>query len=95
MALILDSFPYFDDFSKDKNYHKILFIPDRPIQSRELTQIQSIIQNQIKVQGDFNFKNGARLTGGVVSYETNVTYIKLLVKIIFVLNFTDACNNLF
>ena len=37
--------PYFDDYNKDGNYYKILFKPGYPVQARELTQTQSILQN--------------------------------------------------
>jgi len=44
--------PYYDDFeatngAKEKNYHRILFRPGFPVQARELTQIQSILQEQV------------------------------------------------
>ena len=43
--------PYNDDFQQnalDNNYMRILFKPGKAVQARELTQIQSILQNQIK-----------------------------------------------
>ena len=40
--------PYYDDFDEDKKYHKVLYRASRPIQARELTQAQSILQNQIE-----------------------------------------------
>ena len=43
--------PYFDDFDAEKNFYKVLFNPGRPIQSRELNTIQSILQNQIESFG--------------------------------------------
>ena len=39
--------PYFDDFNADDNYHKVLFKPGLPVQARELTGLQSILQDQI------------------------------------------------
>ena len=33
--------PYYDDFSKDKNFLKVLFKPSIAVQTRELNQIQS------------------------------------------------------
>ena len=30
--------PYYDDYSEDKNFHKVLYRAGRPIQARELTQ---------------------------------------------------------
>ena len=40
--------PYFDDFDATNDYHKILFKPGVPVQARELTSLQSILQNQIE-----------------------------------------------
>ena len=39
--------PYFDDFDPSKNFHRILFKPGSAVQARELTQSQTILQNQI------------------------------------------------
>ena len=36
------------DFDKDDNFYKVLFKP-RPVQARELTGLQSILQNQIEL----------------------------------------------
>jgi hypothetical protein len=77
MAINLNAAPYYDDFDASKNYHKILFMPDRPVQSRELTQIQSIIQEQIKKHGDFMFQNGAMIVPGNISIESNIAFLKL------------------
>ena len=35
--------PYYDDFSKDSNFYKVLFNPGKPVQARELTTLQSIL----------------------------------------------------
>lgn len=74
--------PYWDDFeatngAKDKNYMRIMFRPGYAVQARELTQIQSIIQNQIKQFGNHIFKDGSPVIGGQLSLDTSVTYIKL------------------
>ena len=53
--------PYFDDFDKDDNYCKILFKPGLPVQARELTGIQSILQNQIEKFGQHVFKDPSLL----------------------------------
>ena len=42
--------PYFDDFNEDKNFKRVLFKPGSPVQARELTQLQTILQNQIEFQ---------------------------------------------
>jgi len=72
--------PYNDDFelnAKDNNYLRILFKPGYAVQARELTQIQSILQNQIKSFGDHIFSDGSPVIGGNLALDNNVTYIKL------------------
>jgi hypothetical protein len=72
--------PYNDDFelnAKDNNYLRILFKPGFAVQARELTQIQSILQNQIKSFGDHIFADGSPVIGGNLALDNNVTYIKL------------------
>ena len=48
--------PYYDDFNEDDNFHRVLFRPGFAVQARELTTLQSILQNQIDVQGKHMFK---------------------------------------
>ena len=40
--------PYFDDFDPKSGYHKVLFKPGYPVQARELSGLQSILQNQLE-----------------------------------------------
>ena len=47
MAIDFNTDPYYDDFSESSNYYRILFKPGRAVQARELTQLQTILQNQI------------------------------------------------
>ena len=60
--------PYFDDFDSKSSYCKILFKPGTPVQARELTGIQSILQNQIEKFGSHIFKDGASVTGGGIKF---------------------------
>ena len=48
--------PYFDDFDETKNFHRVMFRPSVAVQARELTQLQTILQNQIERFGDNIFK---------------------------------------
>jgi hypothetical protein len=70
--------PYFDDFDPSKNYHKVLFKPGYPVQARELTTIQSILQDQIEKFGNHVFKEGDSVTGGGIHY-TN-TFNSVLIE---------------
>ncbi|RPG96188.1 MAG: DUF4815 domain-containing protein [Candidatus Pelagibacter sp. TMED165] len=58
--------PYYDDFDEDKNFYRILFQPGRAVQARELTQSQTILQDQVKKFGDHIFKDGSRVTGAEI-----------------------------
>ncbi len=63
MALDFNTTPYYDDFDENKNFHRILFRPGRAVQARELTQSQTLLQDQVKKFGDHIFKDGSRVTG--------------------------------
>ena len=60
--------PYFDDFDAANDYHKVLFKPSYPVQARELTTLQSILQNQIEKFGQHFFKEGAKVIPGNIGY---------------------------
>lgn len=72
--------PYFDDFehADDSNFHRILFKPSVAVQTRELTQIQSILQEQIARFGSYIFKDGSIVDRCAVSYipKYPVVYVK-------------------
>ena len=69
--------PYYDDFDKDKNFYKVLFRPGFPIQARELTTMQSVLQNQLENVGQHLFKDGAMVIPGQVGYDLGVDAIML------------------
>jgi len=60
--------PYFDDFDPSNDYHRVLFKPGYPVQARELTTLQSILQNQIEKFGQHFFKEGAKVIPGNIGY---------------------------
>ncbi len=60
--------PYFDDFNANNDYHKVLFKPGAPVQARELSTLQSILQNQIEKFGQHFFKEGAKVIPGNTGY---------------------------
>ena len=55
MALNLNASPYYDDYSSSKDYHRVLFKPGVAVQARELTQLQTVLQNQIEKGFGFVF----------------------------------------
>lgn len=84
MTTNFNQYPYNDDYINDtennihtKNFHRILFKPGYSVQARELTQSQSILQDQIKKFGDHIFKNYSVVSGGEVATNTLVSYIRL------------------
>jgi hypothetical protein len=69
--------PYFDDFDSEKNFYKVLFNPGKPVQSRELNNIQSILQNQIESFGSHIFKEGSLVIPGNITYDPQFFAVKL------------------
>jgi hypothetical protein len=76
--------PYNDDYDETKKFYRILYRPSFAVQARELTQMQSILQNQIKRHGDAIFKQGAMVIPGQASIQTitqpgnGADYVKLI-----------------
>lgn len=77
MTIDLNRLPYFDDYNEDKRFHKILFKPGVAVQARELTQLQTILQNQIQRFGDHIFKNGSIVLGGAFDPQDPIDYVRV------------------
>ena len=73
----LNTTPYWDDFKETKDFYKILFKPGVSVQTRELNQIQSILQKQIERFGDNLFKSGTIISGVNFTYNPLYPYIKI------------------
>jgi len=69
--------PYYDDFDSQKNFYKVLFKPGYPVQARELTTLQSILQDQVKSFGSHIFKEGSMVIPGNIAYDGNFNAVKL------------------
>ena len=69
--------PYYDDFDIDKNFYKVLFKPGFPVQARELTTLQSILQNQVESFGSNIFKEGSMVIPGSVTFDSQYSAVKL------------------
>jgi len=67
MSYNFNTAPYYDDYDANNRFLKILFNPGRAVQARELTQIQSILQNQVASGANHIWKDGANVLGGEVS----------------------------
>ena len=69
--------PYYDDFNSMDNYHRVLFKPGFPVQARELTSLQSILQNQVESFGNHVFKDGSVVIPGNVTYNSEYYAVKI------------------
>jgi len=69
--------PYYDDFNEDENFMRVLFRPGYAVQARELTQLQTILSNQIEKFGNHIFKSGSPIIGGKISLDDKANYIIL------------------
>ena len=69
--------PYYDDFDKYNNFYRVLFKPGHPVQARELTTLQSILQNQVEAFGSHMFKEGSMVIPGNMQYVAHYSFIKL------------------
>lgn len=69
--------PYYDDYDVNKKFLQVLFRPGMPVQARELTQMQTILQDQIARLGGHFFDNGSKIIGGETSIKQRIEYIKL------------------
>ncbi len=67
MSYNFNTSPYYDDYDADNRFLKILFNPGRAVQARELTQIQSVLQNQVASGANHIWKDGANVLGGEVA----------------------------
>lgn len=73
----LDINPYFDDYNANNQYYRILFKPAIAVQARELSQLQSILQNQVEQFGNWAFQNGDIVSGCGISDLPSLPYIRL------------------
>jgi hypothetical protein len=75
--LNLNEAPYYDDFDLTNQYHRILFKPRFAVQARELTQLQTILQNQIGQFGDNIFQEGSIVKGCNFTELNDLEFVKV------------------
>jgi len=68
---------YRDDYDEDKSFQRILFNNKKALQARELTQLQTIIQEGVNRFGKNIFKEGAAVSAGGVAINNRYRFIKL------------------
>lgn len=71
------NYPYFDDYDLDKNFYRILFKPGLSVQTRELNQLQSILQQQVGNLADYALTDKSAVIGGEIKFNQELEYIKL------------------
>ena len=64
--------PYYDDYDENKKFLRIMSRPGFPLQAREITQLQTILQNQIERLGDHFFEEGAVVRGGEITESSSI-----------------------
>ena len=68
---------YKDDFIEEDNYHRVLFNSGKALQARELTQLQTIIQEEITRMGSNLFVEGGVVNGSGYTVNKRFEFIKL------------------
>ncbi len=68
---------YKDDFSDSAGFYRILYNGGKVLQSRELTQMQTIINKQIERFGNNIFKEGAVVKAGGFALDAAYEFVKL------------------
>ena len=69
--------PYHDDYDETKQYVRVLFKPARAVQARELTQLQSGLQNQIERMGNNIFQEGTIIEGVNPAVDKDISFVKI------------------
>ena len=77
LSTSLNISPIWDDWTANNDYYRILFRGSTAIQARELTQLQTILQNQISSAGDNLFTAGTIIKGCAFTFDSSYYYIKI------------------
>ena len=78
MAINFNTNPYYDDYDQTKGYHRILFKPGVAVQARELTQLQTILNNQITQFGNHVFIDGSLVIPGQAALDVEYHSVKVV-----------------
>ena len=77
MTINFNVSPYYDDYDASKDFLRVLFRPGYSVQARELTTLQTILQNQVTRFGNHIFENGSMVIPGSVNVNNEVNFMKL------------------
>lgn len=75
----IDKSPYFDDFDPNDRFHQVLFKAGQTVQTRELNELQDILQGQIESLGSHLFKNGSVVIPGNFVVQTQLLSVSYTV----------------
>lgn len=67
--------PYFDTTDFNKLYARLLFKPRIAVQTREVNELQTLLQQQISRFGQHIFKEGSLVLPGEIKFDTRYTYL--------------------
>ena len=73
--------PYYNTYDREDNYNQLLFNPDRPLQQRELNELQSVLNQKIHALGDATFAEGDIISGLDFSLKKNTANNTITVTI--------------
>lgn len=66
-SALFNTDPYYDDYDRTKKFLRMMFRPGYAVQARELTQLQTILQNQISEFGNHVFSEGSMVLDGQIT----------------------------
>ena len=69
--------PYYDDWEENKNYHRVMFKAGFPVQARELTQSQTILQDQIEKLATRFLSSGDTVQPGEFTLTNPAVYVRV------------------
>jgi hypothetical protein len=70
--------PYNDDYDETKDFYRVVHKPATPVQARELTQAQTIVNKQLQRLGDHLFKDGSVVDGCSPTYHEAFDYVSVV-----------------
>jgi hypothetical protein len=73
----LNQSPYFDDYDFTKDFYRVLFRPGFSVQTRELNQLQTILQKQVELFGDNIITKGSIVDGCNFAFHTPYRFVKI------------------
>ena len=69
--------PYYDDFDPKKNFYRVMYKAGNPIQPRELTTSQSILQDQFEKLASRILKEGDNVVPGEFGLALPASYVRV------------------